>query len=145
MTASAVPSRSSGVPLRTTGVLLAAAVLVGLAGIVVADAAHLAGANAAFAPLMPAVLLPFAVAGLVAGLVGWSVVRRVATRPARVLRVLVPVLTVLSFAPDVLVAPHIPGADATGIVALALMHLVVVAVGVPVYRRIAPLPAADAA
>ena len=55
-------------------------------------------------------------------------------------RVLVPVLTVLSFAPDValLVLGFIPGTTAVGVVALMLMHLVVVAAAVIAGRRIAP-------
>ena len=54
---------------------------------------------------------------------------------------LVPVLTVLSLVPDVLLGAtgFIPGATVTGSVALGLMHLTVVGVAVPVLARALPL------
>ncbi len=68
-------------------------------------------------------------------------VRRRARRPAVVLRVLVPVLTVLSFTPDTILAltGFIPGTSLTAVLALALMHLVVVALAVSVSARLAPV------
>ena len=57
------------------------------------------------------------------------------------LRVLVPVATLLSLvAPAVLaVVRFIPGTTLTGAVALMLMHLVVVGVAVPVLARALPV------
>jgi hypothetical protein len=68
-------------------------------------------------------------------------VRARVARPRAVLRVLVPVLLVLSFLPDVvlLVTGFIPGTTVTGAVALMLMHLTVAGVAVPVAQRLAPV------
>jgi hypothetical protein len=51
------------------------------------------------------------------------------------------VLTVLSFVPDtvLLITGFIPNSSATAVVGLALMHLVVVGVAIPVFRSIAPV------
>jgi hypothetical protein len=66
---------------------------------------------------------------------------RRARRPAAVLRILVPVLTVLSFAPDTILAVtrFIPGTSSVAVIGLVLMHLVVVAVAVPICARLAPV------
>jgi hypothetical protein len=74
---------------------------------------------------------------------GWTLIRARSARPARILRVLVPVLTVLSLAPDVMLAVtrFIPGTTIPGVIALMLMHLTVVGVAVPVLARALPLQA----
>lgn len=121
---------------------LAGAALVAVAAnTVVAFAGLSAGASASFAPLMIAVYGPFSALGLVAGYVGWRIVRGRASEPLRMLRVLVPVLLVLSFLPDAITAivGFIPDGSSTGFVSLMVMHVVVVAVGVPVYQRLAPV------
>jgi hypothetical protein len=127
--------------VRTTAILAAGAIVAILANLVIATVAHSAGASADFSPLLIFVYGPFTVVGLIAAYVGWRVVRRRARRPAQVLSVLVPVLTVLSFAPDTILAitGFIPGASLTAVIALALMHLVVVAVAVPICARLAPV------
>jgi hypothetical protein len=106
-----------------------------------AFAAIAAGASSSFAPLWPAVYAPFSVVGVVGAFVGWSIIRRRSSRPAAVLRVLVPVLAVLSFVPDavLLATGFIPGASLTAVLALAIMHIVVVAVAVPLCQRLAPV------
>jgi hypothetical protein len=105
-----------------------------------AFAAIAAGASPSFAPLWPAVYAPFSAVGVVAAFVGWSIIRRRSSRPGAVLRVLVPVLAVLSFVPDaiLLATGFIPGASLTAVLALATMHVVVVAVAVPLCLRLAP-------
>jgi hypothetical protein len=106
-----------------------------------AFAAIAAGTSSSFAPLWPAVYAPFSVVGVVAAFVGWSIIRRRTSRPAAVLRMLVPVLAVLSFVPDavLLATGFIPGASLTAVLALAIMHVVVVAVAVPLCMRLAPV------
>lgn len=131
---------TSAVP--RTAILLAAAVAVaGIANTVIALVAVALGASGSYAPLTPPVYLAFTVVGVVVGYLGWRLVRSRAGRPARVLRVLVPVVLVLSWIPDVIlaIAQFIPGTSLTGALALGLMHAVVVAVAVPVYARIAPV------
>lgn len=126
---------------RAVAFLLVGVVVAGLATTVIALAARTAGANAAFAPLQPTVYLAFVVLGMAAATGGWALVRARSAHPARLLRVLVPVLTALSLAPDVVLAltGFIPGTTTTGAIALMLMHLVVATVCVPVLQRALPL------
>jgi hypothetical protein len=140
MTTHALPARTVSVP-RTALLLAAAFAVAGLANSAVAFAALAAGASNTYPPLMPPVYLAFTLLGVLAGYAGWRIVRRVSAHPARVLRVLVPVVLVLSWVPDVILAvvQFIPGTNLTGAVGLGLMHAVVVAVAVPVYARIAPV------
>jgi hypothetical protein len=78
--------------------------------------------------------------GVLAGAVGWQIVRRRATRPAAVLRWLVPAVVALSLIPDIAVgAGSSPGVSWGAVSALMLMHLTVAATAVVVYRRFMPL------
>jgi hypothetical protein len=141
-TAAAIPATTPTPTRVRTVALLAAGILVAiLVNSVIAIVALAAGASSDFSPLLAFVYAPFTLLGFLAAYVGWRVVRRRARRPAALLRMLVPVLTVLSFAPDAVLAitGFIPGASLTGVVALGLMHLVVVAVAVPICARLAPV------
>lgn len=128
---------------RTALILLA--VIAGAVGVnaLVATVARHAGANAAFGPLQLPAYGSLTAAGVVAGWIGWQLVRRRSARPGALLRVLVPAATVLSFVPDValLALKFIPGTNATGVTALMVMHLVVVAIAVPGYLLAAPVRA----
>jgi hypothetical protein len=119
-----------------TALILAAAVVVAVAAnAVVATIAVAVGAPATYGPLtFPAYGL-FTVLGIVAGWIGWSLVRRRARDPRRTLTMLVPIVTVASFIPDILLLAlrFIPGTTGSAVVALMVMHLVVVAVAVPAY------------
>jgi hypothetical protein len=130
------PTRARSVAIIAAGTLVAI-----LANSVIAIAAHAAGASADFSPLLVFVYAPFTLVGFLAAYAGWRIVRRRASRPAAVLRVLVPVLTVLSFVPDavLVITGFIPGASLTAVIALGLMHLVVVAIAVPVCARLVPV------
>ncbi|CAN5155286.1 hypothetical protein BH11ACT5_BH11ACT5_23980 [soil metagenome] len=143
MTTHAVSTSTSSVP-RTALLLVAAIAVAGVANSIIAAVAVAAGASSSYPPLMLPVYLAFTVAGVAAGYVGWRVIRSRAAHPASVLRVVVPVALVLSWVPDVVLAitQFIPGTNLTGALALGLMHLVVVAVAVPVYARIAPVASA---
>jgi hypothetical protein len=121
---------------------LGAAALVAIAAnTAVAFAGLAAGASTSFAPLMIAIYGPFSILGIVAGYIGWRIVRGRSSHPLRVLRVLVPVLLVLSFLPDTIsaIVGFIPDSSATGFVSLMIMHVIVVGVGVPVFQRLAPV------
>jgi Family of unknown function (DUF6069) len=126
---------------RAAVVLAAGAIVAVAANAVIAMSALAAGANSAFSPLLVFVYGPFTVVGLLAAYAGWRIVRSRARSPRRVLLVLVPVLTVLSFVPDTFLALRgfIPGTSLTGVIALMLMHLVVVGVAVPLSARLAPV------
>jgi hypothetical protein len=139
-------SSVSSAPTRRTGVLpvaaglLVAFVVAGVANAVVALLARAAGASAEFAPLNPSSYLPLTAIGLILGAVGWAVIRRIAARPERLLRLLVPAVVVVSLVPD-LTQFTSPGGSALAVVALMVMHVVVATAGVLVYRRVLPLPA----
>ncbi len=126
---------------RTTALTLVAAIAVAIVSAQVIALAAIAAGATAFPPLMALVFGPFAAIGVLAAYAGWRIVRRISTQPRRVLRVLVPVVLVLSFIPDVTLAvtQFIPGTTTTGAVALMLMHLVVAGVAVPVSQRVAPV------
>ncbi len=140
-TETATPVASGSTRARTVVVLVVAIVVAILVNSVIAIVAHAAGASADFSPLLVYVYAPFTLIGFLAAYAGWRIVRRRARRPAVVLRVLVPVLTVLSFTPDTILAltGFIPGTSLTAVLALALMHLVVVALAVSVSARLAPV------
>ncbi|MEV6716603.1 DUF6069 family protein [Lentzea sp. NPDC051208] len=81
---------------------------------------------------------PATVIGVLLGTLGWYLVRRFARDPRRVLRVLVPVVVVLSWIPDLGILAG--GASVVNSVALIAMHTVVAAATVPVLARVLPLP-----
>lgn len=130
-TESAVPRpRLRAAAILTTGVIIAVALNAAVAAIAVA-----AGAPATYGPLtLPAYTL-FTALGVAAGWAGWVLIHRRARDPRSVLRVLVPVVTVLSFVPDVLLLAFrfIPGTTTPAVIALMVMHLVVVAVAIPAF------------
>ncbi|WP_375385179.1 hypothetical protein [uncultured Microbacterium sp.] len=131
-----------GVSTRTHAiVLVAGAVITVAANTVIAVSAIAAGASAEFHPLMFVIFAPLTLVGYFAAYLGWRIVRSRAANPAAVLRVLVPVLGIASFIPDVvlLATGFVPGASLTAVIALALMHLVVIATIVPIALRIAPV------
>lgn len=140
MTTHAIPAQTASVP-RTAVLLIAAIAVAGAANTIIAFTAIAVGASSSYAPLMPPVYLAFTILGVLAGYLGWRIIRSRVANPARVLTVLVPVVLVLSWVPDVILAivQFIPGTTLTGALALGLMHAVVVAVAVPVYARIAPV------
>jgi hypothetical protein len=93
-----------------------------------------------FMPLQPQVYGSLTVVGVLVGALGWRLVAARSANALPVLRVLVPVVLVLSFIPDVvlLATKSQPGTTTAGVLCLMLMHLGVAAVAVPVYRRFMP-------
>ena len=142
MTTAAKLAPRTASPGRTTALVLVVAALVAVAANSIVSAAALAaGADPSFLPLSLPLYGVFTVLGLAAAYAGWRLIRARVAHPARVLSVLVPVLAVLSFVPDTMLAifAFIPGTTVTGVVGLALMHLVVLAVAIPVCLRLAPV------
>ena len=82
---------------------------------------------------------PATVIGILLGTLGWYLVRRFAGDPRRVLRVLVPVVVVVSWIPDLGILAG--GASIVNSIALILMHVVVAAAAVPTLARVLPLGA----
>lgn len=81
---------------------------------------------------------PLTIIGVLAGTVGWALVRRRAANARATLRKLVPAVVVLSFIPDVLLL--VGGvADGINFAGLVVMHVVVAAVTVTAVSRALPL------
>ncbi|MGC9542180.1 DUF6069 family protein [Streptomyces sp. UG1] len=144
---SASPSpalRRPGTPVVIGGLLAAAAA----SSIVEADIAALAraaGASDDFQPLQASAFVFFTVVGLVIGAIGWSIVRRSSKDPESLLRKLLPAVVVVSFIPDLamLVSDYTPHADAVGVIALLVMHVVVAVAAVFTFHKILPLDVAS--
>ena len=120
---------------------LVGAAAAGLTTTVIALIARAVGASHDFKPLWPSSYLPLSVLGVLAGAIGWQIIRRRASRPAAVLRWLVPAAVALSLIPDIAVgaAGSSPGVSWGAVSALMLMHLAVASVAVTFYRRLMPL------
>ncbi|WP_290055968.1 DUF6069 family protein [Amycolatopsis solani] len=89
--------------------------------------------------LNPAAYLPATVLGVLVGAAGWGLIAR---RHPRVLRVVVPLVLVLTWIPDVLLLGA--GATAANVVGLMLMHLAVTGAVVLALRTTLREPAATA-
>jgi hypothetical protein len=114
MTTTATPT--SAVALRL-GIAALAALAVNTAVYLVASALDDGGTGTG---LSPAAYLPATVVGVLLGAVGWTLLARWAPKA---LRVVVPVVLVLTWIPDLLLLTA--GATAANVVGLMLMHLVV--------------------
>jgi hypothetical protein len=126
---------------RTALILLAVIACAVGVNTLVAMAARQAGASTAFSPLQLPVYGAFTAAGVIAGWIGWQIVRRRSPQPTRTLKALIPAATLLSFVPDValLTLKFIPNASSTAVAALMLMHVIVVALAIPGYLLAAPI------
>jgi len=136
------PATRASASTRRTILLTAAGVVVaGAATSIVALTVTALGAADGFAPLRPAVYLPFVAVGVIATVVVWRIVRSRATNPGAVLRILVPAVLLASFVPDaiLIVTRFIPGTTLVGGLSLSVMHVIVAAVAVPLAQRIAPV------
>jgi len=123
-------------PLAVAGGLLAAIVVASAADTVLALLALAVGAPDDFQPLKAPSYIFLTALGIVAGAIGWAVVRKVSKDPQALVRRLVPTLVVVSFVPDFLLYGD---GGATGVGALLLMHVSVAATAVVTYRRVMPL------
>ncbi|TPQ16880.1 DUF6069 family protein [Streptomyces sporangiiformans] len=123
-------------PLVVAGGVLAAIVVAALADAVLALLALAAGAPDDFQPLKPASYIFLTAVGVVAGAIGWAIVRKVSKDPEALVRWLVPTVVVVSFVPDFLLFGD---GGVAGVVALLLMHVVVAVVAVFSYRKVMPL------
>ena len=130
-------ARRSG--LARTGIIAATVVAASAVNAVIAQIALAAGADATFTPLTPGAYVFLTVIGVLLALAGWAVVRRTAARPARLLRVLVPVVLLVSFVPDLTTAPNMAGSTTGGVIALALMHITTAVIAVAGFRRALPV------
>lgn len=125
---------------RTALAVLVAVVGSAITVTVIAALARSAGASHAFKPLTPSAYLPLTTIGVVAGGIGWHVVRRRAARPAATLRRLVPTVVLVSLVPDIGVgiSSGQPGTSWGAVTALMLMHVAVATIAVAVFQRAMP-------
>ena len=127
-------------PITVIGGVVGAAVVASAGNAVISLLAHALGASSKFQALTPAAYVPLTVIGIVAGTIGWGIVRRLAKDPGRLLGRLVPIVVVVSFVPDLaLLGGNQPGTSALAVVALMAMHVLVATVAVLAYRRVLPL------
>ncbi len=142
MTTTTVPAADTVRRSSTSRVVLAGlvATLIALVGnTVVAQLALAAGASEEFQPLTFAAYGFLTVLGIVAGLVGWLLIRRT-SNAAATLRWLVPTVLVVSLVPDVLVGfSDRAGVSWGAVVALMAMHVVVTVSAVSTFARLLPV------
>ena len=94
-----------------------------------------AGAPSDYSPLLPPAYASLTAIAVIVGWFGWKAVRTRARDPRRTLGILVPVIGVLSFLPDVilLTTGFIPGTTAIAVLALMAMHVTTLAIAIPAY------------
>jgi hypothetical protein len=80
---------------------------------------------------------PATVVGVLLGTAGWVLVRRFSSRPAALLRVLVPVVVVLTFGADLALLAG--GTTLLNVLGLMLMHVVVATATVIALTRVLPV------
>ena len=147
MTTTTVPTAQPA-PRTTTSKVLLAGLVATIAAIightVVAQVALAAGASDEFQPLTAGPYGFFTVIGVIAGLVGWLLIRRTANAAAT-LRWLVPTVLVVSLVPDVLLGfSDRAGISWGAVVALMVMHVVVTVAAVTTFSRLLPVSRTDA-
>ncbi|WP_405854689.1 DUF6069 family protein [Streptomyces sp. NBC_01515] len=123
-------------PLVVVGGVIAAIVLASAADTVIAQLALTAGAPDDFQPLKAPSYIFLTTLGIVAGAIGWAILRKVSKDPQALVRWLVPALVLVSFVPDFLLYGD---GGATGVAALLLMHVTVATAAVVTYRKVMPL------
>lgn len=120
-------------PLRIVAAVVAAVLVASLGNVVVALLVGVIQGR----HLNPSGYLTYTVLGVLVGVVGWVLIRWLVPRPAAVLRVVVPLVVLLSFIPDLPLFstdmnPVMP-------VGLMVMHVVVAVPTVLALRRVLPV------
>lgn len=123
-------------PLVVLGGVVGAIVVSSLADAVLALAALAIGAPDDFQPLMPGSYIFLTAVGMIAGAIGWAVVRKVSKNPEALIRWLAPTLVVVSCIPDFLL---FGAGGVVGVLALVLMHVVVGVIAVATFHKVMPL------
>ena len=119
--------------------VVAAIVVASIGNAVVSYLAQALGADPnAVEGLKPQGYVVLTALGVIIAAVAWATIRKRAKDPARTLGKLVPIVVAVSFLADVPVF-FLPGASVVGVLALMVMHVVVAAVAVPIFRRVLPV------
>lgn len=101
-----------------------------IANVVVVLGADAVGIAPGLAPLAIGPVVWWTVAGVAGATAVYGVLDRLASAPGRTFRRVAALVLLLSFVPDAMYAPTLPGATATGVLTLALLHVVTAAVAV---------------
>ncbi|MDR6611246.1 DUF6069 family protein [Leifsonia sp. 1010] len=135
MTTQTLTPVASASKVRAAIILIAATLIAIGLNAVIASVAHALGVSSAYGPLTVPAYASMTVLGVVAGWAGWVLIRRRARNPRRALTIIVPIVVVASFVPDVLLAVlrFVPGTTSGAVLALALMHIVVAGLAIPAY------------
>ena len=141
MTSTTTVQPAASTRTARTLILVGAAAAAVVVNAAIATTARALGASPEFQPLTPAAYIPLTIIGFLLGTAGWALIRAKTNNPARVLRVVVPVVLLLSFIPDLglLLSGSRPGTSGGAVAALTLMHLVVAATALPALTRALPL------
>ncbi|MFJ5984771.1 DUF6069 family protein [Lentzea sp. NPDC092896] len=119
--------------------VVAAIVVASIGNAVVSYLAQALGADPnAVEGLKPQGYVVLTALGVIIAAIAWATIRKRAKDPARTLGKLVPIVVVVSFLADVPVF-FLPGSSVVGVLALMVMHVVVAAVSVPIFRRVLPV------
>jgi hypothetical protein len=129
--------QSTTAPRIVVGLLSAAvvAVIVNALIALVVSALHPGGVEKG---LTVVEFAPATVVGVLLGTAGWTLVRRFSSRPRALLRVLVPIVVVLTFGADLALLAG--GTTVLNVLGLMLMHVVVATATVFALVRVVPLP-----
>lgn len=129
-------------PAAFVAAVIAAAAVGVAADALIALIAHHAGVTGGFKPLQVGNFAALTVLGVLAGAIGWAIIRGRAENPRRLLAWLVPAVIAVSLIPDLAVGAGHLLAHTTwgGVASLMLMHLAVAACAVTAYRLLLPLP-----
>jgi hypothetical protein len=141
-TKTAAPSTNRTIFLATVfaaGVAIIANTIITLAGLAAGAAVQTPG-HMPITGLYPAFYVALSILGVLAGTVGWTLIGKYAKRPSRVLRVLVPVVWLLTLVPLISTGAQ-SGTPAvwTSMVTLILVHTVTVIIAVLVFVRMLPV------
>ncbi len=133
------PARSFRTGPLALGVVAAAlaSLVVNTAIALAATSAHPSGPQTGLSAVHYA---PLTVLGVLAGTAGWAFIRRNSRRPREVLRVVVPLIVLVSFVPDMLLLVLLPTTTLVNVAALLSMHIAIAAITVPMLGRVLPLP-----
>lgn len=126
MNSTEVQARTAAAPTTTTRVIIGVVVAIVISLIICTVIALIASALTPHGTRTGLELVsygPLATVGIIAGTVGWAIIRRSARRPRAILRVLVPVVAVLSLIPDLLLL--FAGNTVINVISLMIMHLLV--------------------
>jgi|GEM_PF-567686 len=108
----------------------AAVLVAGVVNVVITFAAITAGVAPALDPLSYGPVLLFTTVGVAGATVVYALLDRFVANPDRTFTLLAAVVLVLSWVPDALFVPAMPGGTVTGAITLAAMHLTTAAVAV---------------